>query len=145
MLIRAGAELDERNNYGDTPLARAINLAKRDVAELLLDKGAKMSNVARVQIPDWMNAIAAKRQNVRRSLNTFIGVLRKRFAISGGGTEYTRGRLPRDVVVVISRWAWTTRFDKRWEGAVPETVKKLKSCNHKCKDKDACAHKCCKR
>src|SRR3990167_5153106 len=99
-----------------------------------------MSNV--VEIPDWMSAIIVKRQNMRRSLITFIGVLRKRFTVSGGGTEYTRGRLPRDVVGVISRWAWTTRFDKRWELAVLE---KLKSCNHKCKDKTACAHKCCKR
>ena len=127
MLIQAGAKADERNNTGYTPLANAIFCNKRDVAELLLDKGAKMSNVhKRVQISDWMNAIVTKRQNVRRGLLAFIGVLRKRFAISGGGTEYTRGRLPRDVVGVISKWAWSTRFDKRWEGAVPETVKKLK-------------------
>ena len=125
MLIRAGAELDARNNRGYTPLARAIDFNQHDVAELLFDKGAKMSNV-NVPIPDWMNAIITKRQNVRRSLTTFIGVLRKRFAISGEGTEYTRGRLPRDVVGVISRWAWCTRFDARWEGAVFDTVKKLK-------------------
>ena len=124
MLIRAGADVEARDNAGDTSLAQAISWDKHDAAEFLLDNGAKMSNVHEgVQIPDWMNAIVAKRQNVRRSLTTFIGVLRKRFAISGGGTEYTRGRLPRDVVGVISRWAWTTRFDKRWEGAVPETVK----------------------
>ena len=145
MLIQAGAELEERDNSGYTPLAFAILHDKCDAAELLVDKGAKMSNVTRA-IPDWMNAIISKRQNVIRSLTTFTGVLRKRFAISGGGTEYSQGRLPRDVVGVISRWAWTTRFDGRWEGAVPETVKKFKfSCNHKCKDKDACAHKCCKR
>ena len=92
-----------------------------------------MSNV-NVQIPDWMKAIVAKGQNVRRSLTTFIGVLRKRFAVSGGGTEYTRGRLPRDVVGVISKLAWTTRFDESWEfdeeeeeevAPVPKT-KKLK-------------------
>src|SRR3990167_2497203 len=120
MFIQAGAEVDAHNN-GDTPLAFAISWDKRDVAELLLDKGAKISNVhERVEIPDWMNAIIAKRQNVIQSLTTFTGVLRKRFAVSGGGTEYTRGRLPRDVVGVISRWAWSTRFDGRWEGAVPE-------------------------
>ena len=145
-MIQAGAELDEHDNYGDTPLARAIFSDEPAVAELLLDKGAKVTNVKEnVEIPQWMSVIVAKRQNVRRSLTTFTGVLRKRFAVSGGGTEYTRGRLPRDVVGVISRWAWTTRFDKRWERALPETAKKLKSCNHKCKDKDACAHKCCKR
>src|SRR3990167_9136929 len=107
MLIQAGSELDARNQSRYTPLARAIIRNKHDVAELLLDKGAKMSNLKKgFQIPDWMNAIVTKRQNVRRSLLTFIGVLRKRFTVSGGGTEYTRGRLPRDVVGVISRWAW---------------------------------------
>ena len=92
----------------------------------MLDKGAKVNNVNKViRIPDWMNGIVAKRQNVKRGLLTFIGVLRKRFAVSGGGTEYSQGRLPRDVVGVISRWAWTTRFDGRWQDALPETGKKL--------------------
>ena len=118
--------MDERNNYGNTPLAFAIRFNKPDVAELLFDKGAKVSNVhENVRIPDWMNAIVAKRQNVKRALWTFIGVLRKRFAVSGGGTEYTRGRLPRDVVGVISRWAWSTRFDGRWAATATGT-KKLK-------------------
>ena len=122
MLIRAGAELDTRNKKnGLTPLARAIGSNKRDIGEFLLDEGARITNVKEgVEIPEWMKAILTKRQNVRRSLTTFIGVLRKRFTISGGGTEYTRGRLPRDVVGVISRWTWGTGFDGRWEGAVSE-------------------------
>ena len=123
MLIQAGAEVEAHDNNGDTPLAWALINDKHDAAELLLDKGAKMSNLRKgVQIPNWMNAIVAKRQNVRRSLTTFIGVLRKRFAVSGGGTEYTRGRLPLDVVGLLGEYIWRTRFDKRWEG---ETVKKL--------------------
>ena len=125
MLIQAGAELDVRNSSAFTPLGRAISNNKRDVEEFLLDKGAKMSNVARA-IPDWMEDFVTKRRNVKRSLLTFIGVLRKRFAISGAGTEHIRGRLPRDVVGVISKFAWTTRFDGKWMEAVPETVKKLK-------------------
>ena len=123
MLIQGGADLNARNNNGYTPLALAVNYKKPDVAELLLDKGANMSKVREdVEVPDWVSAIIAKRQSMKRGLLAFIGVLRKRFTVSGGGTEYTRGRLPRDVVGVISRWAWSTRFDKRWEGAVLETV-----------------------
>ena len=96
------------------------------MGEFLLDKGAKLSNVREgVQIPDWINALITKRQNVKRRGLTWIGVLRKRFAVSGGGTEYTRGRLPRDVVGLLGEYIWRTRFDKTWEGAVPETVKKL--------------------
>ena len=92
----------------------------------MIDKGAKLSNIREViKIPDWMNAIITKRKNVRRSLITFIGVLRKRFAVVGGGTEYSGGRLPRDVVGVISKWAWNMRFDKTWEEVVPETMKNL--------------------
>src|SRR3990167_8604705 len=127
MLIQAGAELDARNKFGTTLLALAIRNNWHDIAELLFDEGARITNVKEgVQIPEWMKAILTKRQNVRRSLTTFSGVLRKRFTLSAGLTEYTRGRLPRDVVGVISKWAWTTRFDRRWEEAVPEMVKKLK-------------------
>src|SRR3990167_742698 len=126
MLIQAGAELEALENYGMTPLARAIIQNEPDVAELLFDKGATMSNIPeRFQIPDWVNTIVTKRKNVKRGLLVLIGVLRTRFAVSGGGTEYTRGRLPRDVVGLLGEYIWRTRFDKRWEGAVPETVKKL--------------------
>src|SRR3990167_5205565 len=97
MLIRAGAELDARSNNGSTPLAHAIHYDSLGAAELLLDMGAQMSNVnENVEIPDWMNIIVARRQNVKQGLLAFIGVLRKRFVVSGGGTVYTRGRLPRD-------------------------------------------------
>ena len=121
MLIQAGAEVDARNSDGATPLAQAIWKNKHDAAELLLDKGAKMTNVHEdVQISKRMNAIIAKRQNVKRGLLTFIGALRKRFTVSGGGTEYTRGRLPLDVVGLLGEYIWRTRFDKRWEGAVDE-------------------------
>ena len=125
MLMQAGADVNARDRDGETPLAYAIRFDSRDAVELLLDKGAKMTSG---KIPDWMKAIVAKRQNMKRGLLAFIGVLRKRLAVSRGGTEYTGGRLPRDVVGVISKWAWSSRFDKRWEGAVPEMGKKLKLC-----------------
>ena len=112
MLIQAGAELDARNNEGDTPLVRAINNDKRDVAEFLFDKGAKMSNVR--AIPDWMKAIVTKRRKVKRGVLMFMAVLRKRFTVSGGGTEHIRGRLPLDIVSLLGRCVWGTRFDKRW-------------------------------
>src|SRR3990167_4913183 len=128
MLIQAGAVVDARSNNRYTPLAFAIGFNKHDAAELLLDKGAKVSSVREdVQITDWMNGIVSKRHNVKRSLLAFIGVLRKRFAVSGGGTEYTRGRLPLDVVRLLGWWVWSTRFHERWitavldRGSVPET------------------------
>src|SRR3990167_354936 len=115
MLIQAGAELDARDKYGNTPLASAIDSNKHDAAELLLDKGAKMSNVCEdVEITDWMNVIVAKRQNVKRGVLMFMAVLRKRFTVCGVGTEHIRGRLPLDIVRLLGRCVWGTRFDKRW-------------------------------
>ena len=124
MLIQARAEVDARSNYGNTPLASAILWNKHDVAELLLDKGAKINNIKITKIPDWMKSIVIKRENVKRSLTTFIGVLRKRFTLSGGGwnTEYTRGRFPLDLVRLLGRLVWATRFDERWATAIPETA-----------------------
>ena len=114
-MIQAGAELDARDKYGYTPLASAIDSNKHDAAELLLDKGAKVSNVHDgVEIPDWMNVIVAKRQNVKRGVLMFMAVLRKRFTVSGVGTEHIRGRLPLDIVRLLGRCVWGTRFDKRW-------------------------------
>lgn len=101
--------MDGRNSFDNTPLAWAINWNKPDA------QGAKMSNLPKwLQIPDWVQGIVTKRQNLRRSLTSFTGVLRKRFVVSGGGTELIRGRLPRDVVGLLGRWVWMTRFDRRW-------------------------------
>src|SRR3990167_2043465 len=121
MLIQVGAELDARNCDGSTPRNNAFKNNKPFAAELLLAKGAKMSNV-RAQIPDRMRFIVTKRQNVKRGLLVFIGVLRKRFSVSGGGTEYTQGRLPRDVVGLLGRCVWSTRLDERWATAILETA-----------------------
>jgi ankyrin repeat protein len=40
-LLDAGAELDARDRKGDTPLRRALNCRKREVAELLSQYGAR--------------------------------------------------------------------------------------------------------
>ena len=120
--MQAGAVVDARSISG-TPLAVAIRRNNREVAQLLLDNGAKISNVSEgLQIPKWMNTIVAKRQNVKRGLLAFIGVLRKRVAVSGSGTEFTGGRLPRDVVWLMGRWVWSTRFHERWAVAIPDTA-----------------------
>jgi hypothetical protein len=41
VLIDAGADLDSRDRKGDTPLRRALNCRKRDVAELLAQRAAR--------------------------------------------------------------------------------------------------------
>jgi hypothetical protein len=140
--------LDEQNKDGYTPLAYAFHYKRLGCAERLLDGGAKMSNVEKnIEIPDWMETIIIKRKNAIRSIGVFIGVMRKRFEIQG---QHIGNRLPRDVVGLLGSYLWDTRLDDRWITANSSIVvaKKLKSssssCNHKCKDKNSCAHKCCK-
>src|SRR3990167_11358867 len=110
MLIQAGAEVDERNNDGRTPLACAILDNKLDVAELLYRKGAKVINISkRVKIPAQALIGFTARENAERGVLTFMAVLRKRYTVSGGGTEHIRGKLPLDVVRLLGRWVWSTR------------------------------------
>lgn len=74
-----------------------------------------MTNISkRVEVPDWMNGIITKRRNVKGGLVAFIGVLRKRFVVGGAGRELIGGKLPLDLVRVLSKWIWITRFDARW-------------------------------
>lgn len=118
-LIRAGAEIDLPNINGYTPLACAIYESYYNCAEYLVDGGAKMSNVRKdIKIPNWMNDIINKRKNVKRSLLIFNGVLRKRFVVRGEGTQHLGGRIPRDIVNVLSGLLWGTRFNPLWISTV---------------------------
>jgi hypothetical protein len=86
--------------------------------ERLLDAGAKISNVHKgVEVPDWVEAIVAKRRNVVASLRVFIGVMRKRYNVEG---QHIGNRLPRDLVVLISKHLWSTRLDERWSTEAPK-------------------------
>lgn len=103
MLIQAGAELDERNKYGNTPLALAIYYNKPDIAELLLDEGAKLGNVpGNIEIPNWVNLLQEKRRKVILSYFVLYGVLRRRCKIG------------KDMTQKISVMLWSTRFNDEW-------------------------------
>lgn len=53
MLIQAGADVEAHHCDDYTPLAVAINSNHRAAAELLFDKGARMSSVSKdLRIPD---------------------------------------------------------------------------------------------
>ena len=119
MLVRAGAIIDQRNKDGSTPLAVAIHRNKVDCAEYLLDAGAKTSDVHN-DIPAWMTDIIRKRQKVKQTALTLIGVLRKRFSIKWTASEHIAQRVPRDIVNLLSKCVWNTRFDARWKGDGPE-------------------------
>lgn len=101
MLIR---EVDARNNEGKTPLADAIKYNKFDAVELLIDKGAKITNIyEEVEIPKWVNRLLEKRRKVKLAYLTLYGVLRR------------RSKIGKDMSKEISKSLWSTRFDKKWK------------------------------
>lgn len=115
MLITARAPVDVKNKNGITPLAIAIVNQKRMCAEVLLDAGAKISALPPgTEIPPWLLGGFTKRQNVTRALLTFIGVLKKRFAVRG--MEYNGNRLPRELVSMLVICIWKTRLNDKWIG-----------------------------
>lgn len=101
MLIR---EVDARNNEGKTPLADAIKHNKPDAVELLIDKGAKITNIhEEVEIPNWVNRLLETRRKVIRANLVFYGVLRK------------RQKIGKDMSGQVSRFLWSTRFSEEWK------------------------------
>lgn len=112
-LIRVGVDVEVLNDRGYSPLTGAIFNENTSCVEILLDAGASVSNMKRA-IPPWVHGIITKRLYVKRSLLALIGVLRKRFGVYGASTEHIGGKLPRDVVWLLSRHVWRSRFDSRW-------------------------------
>lgn len=110
-LVRARACVDQLNVFGYTPLANAIKRDRMSCAEFLLDAGAKLPLL---KIPPWMKRIIAKRTKVRSALLVLSGVLRKRFTVVNCGMDHIQGRLPMDIVRMLERLVWDTRFDERW-------------------------------
>lgn len=120
MLILASAELEVLNHCGFTPLAIAMARNKPDCAELFLDAGAKLTHVHEsIKMPDWMRDIITKRQNVKRSLLVFMGMLRRRLVVPNAATA-VGNRVPRDMVNLLAIYVWVTRFNHRWIEATPE-------------------------
>jgi ankyrin repeat protein len=129
------------NDDGHTALARAIEYDHHECAELLFDAGAKIGNV-NVPIPDWMNDIVTKRNNLKVAFTVLYGILRR--IVVPSAYNPNGDRIPRDMVRVMSYMVLDSRSDPSWSRpAAP--FKKLKACKHKCKDKSLCAHSCCKK
>lgn len=111
-LIRAGANIDIEDEWHDTPLTLAILYDKVKTAELLLDRGARISAVYRCpwfkELPSWVYGLAAKRKRCRDAVAALYGVLRKRYRV-------VNTRIPRDMVRLLANYTRATRFDEGWE------------------------------
>ena len=106
--MRAGAEVDAVDKYGDTPLQRALMYDRKKNAEYLLDVGAKVSNLKNKKLPEWFVAMIGKRKNCIDSCRALYGVLRKRWVLSDGS------RVPRDMINVLTRLLWESRRNEQW-------------------------------
>lgn len=102
-LIRAKANLEVVYREDETVLAYAILFERRWTAEILLDAGAKVSNVSKIDIPTWIHDKAAKRRNAVACTFAFLGILRKRVGVC------------KDMSTLLAQFLWSTRFNKNWE------------------------------
>lgn len=111
VLIRAGALVDRKNKLGSTPLEYAVQYSALEVAEYLLESGARVSNFGglhRSSFPPWFAHMMRKRKRCLDSARALYGVLRKRWRLSDGT------RVPRDMINVLAQMVWATRRDSRW-------------------------------
>jgi ankyrin repeat protein len=102
-LIRAKANLEVVYREDENVLAYAILFERRWTAEILLDAGAKVSNVSKIAIPTWIHDKVAKRRNAVACTFAFLGILRKRVGVC------------KDMSTLLAQFLWSTRFNKNWE------------------------------
>jgi ankyrin repeat protein len=104
ILIANGAEIDEPNQEGITPLATCFMRGHcLEIAEFLLHSGAKMSNVASyITVPAWMNLVIEKRHSVMSTTLTLKGVLKWRLGIY------------KDVTNLLGLYVWNKRVSNEF-------------------------------
>lgn len=94
------------------------------MSKLLLEAGAK-TTLGRAYPSDISHLIRHFNQ-FKRSLLTWMGVLKKRYKIRGIAPTDIHGRIPSDLVRLLSWYAWEVRYD----GPSQYESKKLKNVTH---------------
>jgi ankyrin repeat protein len=78
VLLDAGAIVDATQNTGRTPLHRAIDTKRVDVARRRIDRGAKVCNVELDEdvpsIPEWITTFVESRSKCRCAAIAIIGI-----------------------------------------------------------------------
>ena len=99
MLISAGAVVDVQDSDGRTAFYDAIIYGKKECAELLLDEGAKISNLKEnLKRPDWFVGMLRRRSNCKGSAFALYGLLRKRWRVCHFGEK-----VPLDMIRMLTR------------------------------------------
>lgn len=116
VLLAAGAQVDQMDNIGQTALNDTFRLDKVECAEVLFDAGARMSLVLE-KVPDWMQAVMAKRSNFRRAYVALYGSFFKRCLFQSSRSE-PGFRFQKDVARLICDLVRDTRFHNLWASLV---------------------------
>lgn len=107
LLLDAGSDVNAMDNEGRTPLYWAIYTNRRELGELLLDRGARLDLIKSLPIPEWATAFVALRQACRSSCYAMLELSRRRSSVIGGNR--------RDALGLIARMMWNTRQNEAWE------------------------------
>lgn len=107
ILLRAGGIVDSFDYERRTPLYWALRNDHRNVAELLLDRGAHLMHIAAGSIPQWAISFVKCREACRSSSYAVLELARRRSRVIGGNR--------RDVLGLIAVVLWNTRKEEEWE------------------------------
>jgi ankyrin repeat protein len=110
ILLDGGAIVDPEGCGGRTPLQRAIFFNHVDVAHLLVDRGAKVSNVkleCLPAIPDWIDNFIASRSRCRSVAIVIIAIHKHHRTHSTCNNDI-------NVLQIIGKHIWSTRMDDVW-------------------------------
>ena len=98
---------DQSKDSEFAPLHQTISMTHVPLTKLLLDCGAQLSSVVDLKIPKWANDLASGRESCHKAVITFIGI--RRF-----GRSRVMQNTVRDVVALIAKELWSTRFLGNW-------------------------------
>lgn len=101
LLIERGAFLEAKSVTGNTALCIACNWRRFQNADLLIEAGADCST--RCKTDDFLRFILEHRRLMKRRILIMCGILRKRMGVC------------RDMVNLLARSVWATRFSKEWD------------------------------
>lgn len=118
MLLDAGSVVDARSEFDHTSLKTALINDQRAVTKLLLEYGAQMSNVNMKPIPHWAVVFVECRDACRETSRALLELARRRSPVIGGNN--------RDVLGLIAKIVWHSRYDESWVTSRP---RKVKRCN----------------
>jgi ankyrin repeat protein len=112
LLIDCGASLSKKGDV--TPLEYALYTNQsKDCAEIIYDAcPIEPTNCDRRHM-ERFQPIKEKRQRFRRSARVVLGVLRRRFYVTGATGP--GGCVPLDLVRLVGQHMRATRFEKEWE------------------------------